>query len=920
MRRLHTDDPRSAARHLFATQAARILSAFLIGACLAGGCGLRAAWGASATKASVNVTEGSSGNASSAWGVGTTADTEGSTAWGYSTRSGSGNVNGAAVGGDYTTAWGIGSQALGTGATAWGGYIIGTENHPGGAAVGLGATAFGSGTWAEGSLSTAWGSGTSAKGENSTAWGYQTQASAAQATVWGANTAASAAHATAWGSSTAANGEGATVWGLGSTVSGDYATAFGNTSNAAGNNSLAALGGTTGDDAANSAAIGNGATVTVADTVALGSGSVADREAGDANAYLKGSNTGSAWVSTHNAIAVGHADTSNDSKSVTRQITGVAAGTEDTDAVNVAQLKAAVQSSPSYTAGDGITITGTDAKTLSVNAGDDFSFDSDHKLQLKKDGKVEANNRGVVTGDTVYQALKGKADKATTLAGYGITDGATKSELEAITSDVSGLKTRVSANEGSIDKLNTRMTTAESDLKAITGNVSGLEARVSANEGSIDALDTRMGNSESRIAEHAKSIGTLDGRLTTAESDLKSVVGDVSGLKTRVSSNETSINALDTRMGNLESHIAEHAKSIGTLDGRLMTAESDLRAVVGDVSGLKTKVSENAAAIVLNTKAISKHEQALTKLDQNLNSDKVSIGKGSSATGRRSIAVGYRNQVTGDYSGALGDPNSLSGTGSYAIGNDNTIGGNNTFVFGSGVKANVDNAVVLGNKSEAVAGAVSVGAPGKERQIKNVAAGKVEKNSTDAVNGGQLWDLEQKINTGSGAGLQELDRKLTRDIREVGSRAAALAGLHPLPYDEDAPTTFNVAVGSYRGETSAAVGMSHHFTRDAMFSVGGTVGSRPMFNAGFALRLGRYDEKVVEARKRRRKETAEKNRLLGQMSAQNAQIDRQAAELAQVKRERDRDRMELEALRRRLDLLEQRLSQPAQSSRRRRNK
>ena len=793
MRRLHTDDPRSAARHLFATQAARILSAFLIGACLAGGCGLRAAWGASATKASVNVTEGSSGNASSAWGVGTTADTEGSTVWGYSTRSGSGNVNGAAVGGDYTTAWGIGSQALGTGATAWGGYIIGTENHPGGAAVGLGATAFGSGTWAEGSLSTAWGSGTSAKGENSTAWGYQTQASAAQATVWGANTAASAAHATAWGSSTAANGEGATVWGLGSTVSGDYATAFGNTSNAAGNNSLAALGGTTGDDAANSAAIGNGATVTVADTVALGSGSVADREAGDANAYLKGSNTGSAWVSTHNAIAVGHADTGNDSKSVTRQITGVAAGTEDTDAVNVAQLKAAVQSSPSYTAGDGIAITGTDAKTLSVNAGDDFSFDSDHKLQLKKDGKVEANNRGVVTGDTVYQALKGKAD---------------------------------------------------------AGAVSGLETRVSANEGSIDALDTRM-----------------------------------------------------------------------------TTAESDLKAITGDVSGLKTKVSENAAAIVLNTKAISKHEQALTKLDQNLNSDKVSIGKSSSATGRRSIAVGYRNQVTGDYSGALGDPNSVSGTGSYAMGNDNTIDGNNTFVFGSGVKANVDNAVVLGNKSEAVAGAVSVGAPGKERQIKNVAAGKVEKNSTDAVNGGQLWDLEQKINTGSGAGLQELDRKLTRDIREVGSRAAALAGLHPLPYDEEAPTTFNVAVGSYRGDTSVAVGMAHHFSRDAMLSVGGTVGSRPMFNAGVALRLGRYDEQVVEARKRKRRETTEKNRLLGQMSVQNAQLDEMKrdrqelkAELAQVKSERDKDRAEMEALRRRLELLEKRLPQPAPAVRRRRKK
>ena len=231
--------------------------------------------------------------------------------------------------------------------------------------------------------------------------------------------------------------------------------------------------------------------------------------------------------------------------------------------------------------------------------------------------------------------------------------------------------------------------------------------------------------------------------------------------------------------------------------------------------------------------------------------------------------------------------------------------------------------VTIGSGAVKVGGRTYVSGKGLNaggQKITNVADGTVAKGSTDAVNGGQLWDLEQKINTGGGAGLQELDRKLTRDIREVGSRAAALAGLHPLPYDEDAPTTFNVAVGSYRGETSAAVGMSHHFTRDAMFSVGGTVGSRPMFNAGFALRLGRYDEKVVEARKRRRKETAEKNRLLGQVSAQNAQIDRQAAELAQVKRERDRDRMELEALRRRLDLLEQRLSQPAQSSRRRRNK
>ncbi|MBO5491836.1 MAG: hypothetical protein J5974_00745, partial [Pyramidobacter sp.] len=121
--------------------------------------------------------------------------------------------------------------------------------------------------------------------------------------------------------------------------------------------------------------------------------------------------------------------------------------------------------------------------------------------------------------------------------------------------------------------------------------------------------------------------------------------------------------------------------------------------------------------------------------------------------------------------------------------------------------------------------------------------------------------------------------------------------------------------------------MAHHFSRDAMLSVGGTVGSRPMFNAGVALRLGRYDEQVVEARKRKRRETTEKNRLLGQMSVQNAQLDEMKrdrqelkAELAQVKSERDKDRAEMEALRRRLELLEKRLPQPAPAVRRRRKK
>ena len=131
----------------------------------------------------------------------------------------------------------------------------------------------------------------------------------------------------------------ATVWGENSIASGEASTAFGVSSIAAAKNSLAALGGTVAATATNAAAIGKDAQATLEDSVALGSGAVADRKSG-AMGYdmlTKGdtTNTSTAWVSSANAIAVGNGST------LTRQITGVAAGSQDTDAVNVAQLKAA---------------------------------------------------------------------------------------------------------------------------------------------------------------------------------------------------------------------------------------------------------------------------------------------------------------------------------------------------------------------------------------------------------------------------------------------------------------------------------------------------------------------------------------------------------------------------------------------------
>ena len=330
-----------------------------------------------------------SGEDATAWGVGTEASGDRATSWGVDTVASGWNstawgTDTVASDGDDATAWGWGSKASNEEATAWGYYTEASGRRATAwgyetKAIGDYATTWGSATTAEGKRSTAWGHETTAEGENATSWGVSTKATGKNSTAWGSVATASGHTATAWGFETEASAKRATAWGSQSEASGEISTAFGDSSKAQAVNSLAALGGEVEASADNSAAIGKGAKATVSDTVALGSDSVASRSAGATDAYLKeSSDTGNAWVSTHNAIAVG------DDDKVTRQITGVAAGSKDTDAVNVAQLKKVA-----------------DANTTLVDSANGLKLGTDNKLTLY----VADTNGHEVTGEVDLSGL-----------------------------------------------------------------------------------------------------------------------------------------------------------------------------------------------------------------------------------------------------------------------------------------------------------------------------------------------------------------------------------------------------------------------------------------------------------------------------------------------------------------------------------
>ena len=183
---------------------------------------------------------------------------------------------------------------------------------------------------------------------------------------------------------------------------------------------------------------------------------------------------------------------------------------------------------------------------------------------------------------------------------------------------------------------------------------------------------------------------------------------------------------------------------------------------------------KNAIAIGPKSRAVGNNSISIGLESQASGGENaIAIGTGSQANGYKSIAIGVGNVVTGQNSGAFGDPSIVAGIDSYSVGNNNEINSNDTFVLGNKVRVGADmqGAVVLGSGSTAVDKAtqesratvngitydgfkgqaasdgmiLSVGAKNAERQIKNVAAGKILKDSTDAVNGSQLYATNKII-------------------------------------------------------------------------------------------------------------------------------------------------------------------------------
>ena len=120
--------------------------------------------------------------------------------------------------------------------------------------------------------------------------------------------------------------------------------------------------------------------------------------------------------------------------------------------------------------------------------------------------------------------------------------------------------------------------------------------------------------------------------------------------------------------------------------------------------------------------------------------------------------------------------------------------------------------------------------------ISNVRNGQVAEGSMDAVNGGQLFETNSRLN------------QLGGEVKHVGAISAALAGLHPQEYDEHYKLSIAAARGSYDGASAFALGAFYRPNSDLMFNAASTISSgKKAYTVGVSYKFGTSTKQSVLA-------------------------------------------------------------------------
>ncbi|EAQ4385058.1 autotransporter adhesin SadA [Salmonella enterica] len=660
-----------------------------------------------------------------------------------------GNDTGSGITVSSTT--GSGWIAIGTDATA------NTYTNVDGASAAMGYHASAMGKW-----STAIGSYSQSTGDSSLALGVKSVSAGDRAIAMGASSSASGSYSMAMGVYANSSGAKSVALGYRSVASGATSSALGYQATASG------------DD---SAAFGNGAKAVGTNSVALGSGSIAQED---------------------NSVAVGNSTTQ-------RQITYVAKGdinSTSTDAVTGAQIYSLSQSvadrlgggasvnsdgtvnAPLYEVGTGIynnvgsalsalntSITNTEASVAGLAEDallwDDSTsaFSASHtgnasKITNLAAGTLAADSTDAVNGSQLFDTNEKVDQNTADITANTDSINQNTADITANTDSINQNTTDIAANTTSINQNTTDIATNTTNINSLSDSVTTLTDDALLWDAASGAFSAKHNGNDSKITNLAAGTLAADSTDAVNGSQLFATNENVSQNTTDIATNTTSINSL--------------SDSVTTLTDDALLWDATSGAFSANHNGSDSKITNLAAGTLAADSTDAVNGSQLFATNENVSQNTTDIAANTTSI----------NQNTTDIATNTTSINNLSNS----------------------VTTLTDDALLW----DADSGTFSASRSGSASKITNLAAGTLAADSTDAVNGSQLYETNQKVdqNTSDIADINTTITNLSTDALSWNETTSSFSASHG---SSTTNKITNVAAGELSEESTDAVNGSQLF-------------------------------------------------------------------------------------------------------------
>ena len=406
------------------------------------------------------------------------------------------------------------------------------------------------------------------------------------------------------------------------------------------------------------------------------------------------------------------------------------------------------------------------------------------KVDVASDGKVEEGNSGLVTGDTVYDALN-KASQDTN-----------KNLDKKANIDASNIGSNLKNADGTAASEEDQKKNAESWGKAIgTGEVKESDNRLVTGDTVAKAI-----KDETRVSED----GTYVKKDATAGENLKN-------LDDQVKRNTDNITSIKNITDNLNNNYAKTDLSNVTDEGKTTIknlAQDAVKVVNGKNTTVTTKTETNgniSYAVNVDDSAIK--DVMKEDMDKKADRDAGNLTDSDVTSWQKKLGTGESQS---------GDHRLISGDTLYNALKE--VDGN-TLMKTDGVTINID--------QTGTAKTIDVrGKDGVTRTITGIAT-----DPSDPTSAANVDYVDHRV--------ESLNSRMTHEVSRAGAGAAALAALHPLEWDPDSKFEFALGYGHYKAANAAALGLFYRPNEDVMYNLGGTLGNGDaMMSGGVTFRFG----------------------------------------------------------------------------------